>query len=244
MITFNHTRISVPACALALFFGNCVVHAEEKGFTVVPGVSYGYKNSNFKITGVELSPNFVVLDTSLGITSGKFYVSANYDSSIKDDILVLGGTVISFSREDYSVTAGYRVWSKVSFFGGYKSGKTEVVTIDDPDPMELNQRIKFEEDGPFFGLTFSHDISGTSALGISVAYADLDGSNFNGQDEGDTTGLSVGLTLSGNLSDTTDYQIGLRAVRYEFDHDVPVGNEDSSSDLDFDILTFGIKRYF
>lgn len=243
MINFKYIKIFTLVCVSGLFFGNGVVEAKDSGVTVVPGVSYGYKNANYKITGVELSPQFIFLDTSLSIISGKFYVSANYDASIKDDMQITNETVISFSREDYAVTAGYGVWKKVSLFAGYKSGKTEVVTIDDPggDP---NTRIKFEEDGPFVGLTVSHNVSDTSSLGLSIAYASLDGSNFNGEDKGDTTGLSVGLTLSGSLSENVDYQVGLKTIRYEFNHDVAPGDEDSSSNLDFDILTIGIKRYF
>jgi hypothetical protein len=245
MITYKYIKVCALVCVSSLFFGNGVAKAENSGVTIVPGVSYGYKNSSFKLAGLEFTPKFIVLDTSLSIISGKFYVSANYDASVKDDLQVPvpGGTVVSFSREDYAVTAGYGVWKKVSLFAGYKSGKTEAVAFADPG-ADPNVKIKFEEDGPFVGFSVSHNVSNTSTLGASIAYASLDGSNFSGQDKGDTTGLSVGLTLTGNLSETVDYQIGLKAIRYEFDHDVPAGVEDSSSELNFDILTIGIKRYF
>ena len=245
MTIYKYINIPALICVLGLFFVSGDADAEESDFTIVPGVSYGYKNATFDITNIEFFPEFISLDTSLTLVSDKFYISANYDSSIKDDLQVLGTTAISFSREDYAVAAGYGVWKQVSLFAGYKSGKTEVITINQfgTDPNEEN---KFEEDGPFFGLSVSHNLSDISTLGMSIAYAKLDGSvtTSGGKAEGDTTGLSVGLNLSGSLSETVDYQVGLKAIRYEFYHDTPPASEDVSSDLDFDILTIGVKRYF
>jgi hypothetical protein len=75
-----------------------------------------------------------------------------------------------------------------------------------------------------------------------------DGATF-GTVDGDTTGFSYGVGVSGPMTDSLAYRIGIKITRYEFDDTDYVpgpgpGNDDFTHDENFSIFYVGVSNYF
>jgi hypothetical protein len=148
---------------------------------------------------------------------------------------------VDAQHSDWAFSLGYRVTDQWSIFAGYKSGKTDwdqsVRTSEVPDFLiqEGSFAVKFEQDGPFLGTSYSFLI-GSGALTIKAAYAYLDGSyasNYNGvcipcgvdpvpvrqnfSWDGDSDAFSFGVSWTQPLMDNLGLSVGANYHRYKFD---------------------------
>ena len=243
---------------------------EDSDFAVVGGVSFGFKDVGFDITGKKFKPQFVTVDVSFTAAYKRAYLTLDYDPSIKDYVThddapnANGGIdnqTLLFSRLDYSATLGYNVWRDLNLFAGYKFGETRVNLFSDatvfdtfpPTELErLNQEVSLRESGPFAGLSYAFRFE-KGSLSMSAAYAKLGGkfvfTNIAGKvvSKGDTDGLSIGLGWSGPLAGNLSYAVGYKGHRYKYRQDSITDTntpEDFSSDVSYNMFYIGIANYF
>jgi len=123
-----------------------------------------------------------------------------------------------------------------------------------------NTSFSLTEDGLFIGSSFIFSVSDSGSISLGVAYADLDGEflfnsvelDTNGDKSifvsdliiGDTSGTSFAVTWSDKFSDSINYNILLKLVKYQFDAPPNSDGDDFSTDIDFRIFSIGILKYF
>ncbi len=159
---------------------------------VVPKIAYTYKTVSFVIGDKKFSPFYQTLDLGLTTAFQSFYISANFDSSLKDHSELnttrngSGGydnSIIQISRKDWALTGGYSVMPGVAIFGGYKYGENDVLVISNlyfnsgtpPNNLAIsNSHVRVILEGPFLGGSYSFRFKNGS-LDLSLAYAYMDG---------------------------------------------------------------------
>lgn len=124
---------------------------------------------------------------------------------------------------------------------------------------------EYSESGPFIGAGYAWNFDSFGTLSASLAYAFMDGKyrdnandpngdwlNSQSSDnssimlpfnyQGDSTGLSLGLTWVGNLGDSTNYTIDIRQQQYEMDAtDVTGADFFSNVQLETKETMFGVS---
>ncbi|TGD72732.1 hypothetical protein E4634_14535 [Mangrovimicrobium sediminis] len=188
----------------------------------VPQLGVQYKQLEFeqdirglaRTLNVEMDADLPSLSAGLAAVYRRGYVSLKYEgtySNVKADSqgsLTNARTPIEAEREDYSITAGYRVWRTANVFAGYLVGETTLtplprcpLDISEEEPVcgDLGSAIipgsgnrahyhyvaglpKYEqtyrEDGWFVGASYAWNVFDTGTLSVSFAYAFLE-SRFN-----------------------------------------------------------------
>lgn len=239
--------------------------AEDSGLTVVPGIDFGYKQSSLivshKITGpvpYTVSPTYITLITSLALAYGKFYGSFSYDTPLSEshDTFNLNKDNPpqyldkSYSRQESTLTLGYRLIPALSVFAGYIQSETKIRQANykftlgkwEPTPKD----IFFEMSGYFGGLSANHSFESKGTLSLSAAYAKLSGSQTTSDGLSDAipektqsaSGYSTSLSWSGPMSESVFYQIGYRYARYFYNYANFTTEEPVRG------LTFGVRKYF
>ena len=143
-------------------------------------------------------------------------------------------TDFDLERVDYSVTTGHRVWRGLSLFGGYKYTEFEL-NAQGPNILGEETDSKYTEEGIFLGASYSVRIADAGQLSFSIGYAflDVDFSQNNIQTSppplafalqeyqfnASATGLSYGISWTGNLSSRWAYTVSLKHQDYSSDDD-------------------------
>ena len=272
----NKTNILSLVLSLLLIFPTFESSAADGDFSVVAGGSINYKKLAFQIGEDTFKPQLVTFDLAFTAVYKSFYATLNYDKAIQDDYIYdydaanQDDVIMTMSREDAGLTFGYSFANSLSVFGGYLDGTTTAIrpgnfSAIDFDPLapppgdetdRFNGTAELTMSGPFIGVGYAMPVGQQSTLSFNVAYADMGGEfNFdNGSSKdshkGDTTGFSYGIGVSGPISDSLAYRIGIKITRYEFDDSdyipglsVP-GNDDFTHDEDFSIFYVGVSNYF
>jgi len=147
-----------------------------------------------------------------------------------------------FDREEYSLSLGYTIGSQGALFIGYRESTTYF--DESSDVHNKNSTITsiinldFKQQGYFLGGVYAFSVSEQTAITLSAALAFLDGEykfssrsvgesdngggtppedSFAKVSEGDTKGLTLGVTWKGRLSERFDYTLGLNGYKYDFD---------------------------
>ncbi|MBI3899852.1 MAG: hypothetical protein HY308_16370 [Gammaproteobacteria bacterium] len=233
--------------------GNGVVQADDGDVTVVGGVDVGFKDFSLEINRnlSSYSPSFVTINPTLVLGYKSFYTSLSYDKSITADTgsstaqsgdRTLANTT-EFARVDSTFTVGYRL-SPFNFFFGYTDG-TSKFTETTFDSVFIVATTEYTETGPFGGMTYTKMFSDTGNLVLSIAYAQLEGnleiftrpSGSFFRANGDSTGLSYGLTWTGPLTGSLGYRVGFKITEYEMTE--PVGIIEKYTNF-----FIGIANYF
>ncbi len=197
------------------------------------------------------------LGATLGV--GRFFGDVYYQSTPNDTVYSAieqenpsAGTIRYFGdvdaqHSDWALSLGYRITDQWSVFAGYKSGKTESdqsfhINRVPPDSRLIqdgNFAIKFDQDGPFIGTSYSF-LVGPGALTIKAAYAYLDGtynSDFNSvcrppnsvcptapapalqqfSLSGNSNAFSFGLSWTQSLAYNLGLSVGANYQQYKFD---------------------------
>ena len=267
----NKTKLLYLICSLFLILPTIETSAaEESDFSVVAGGAINYKTLEFNITGETFKPQLVTFDLSFTGVYKSFYATINYDKSIQDDYVynydfaTQDDAVMQISREDSGLTLGYSFANSLSVFGGYLDGVTTVLipgnygAIQDPNPLNheperFNGVFDFAMAGPFIGVGYAVPLGQKATLSLNIAYANMDGELLFDlgpaveKIDGDTTGFSYGISVSGPLADSMAYRIGIKANRYKFeDKDfIPgVTSDDFTHDQNYSIFYVGVSNYF
>jgi hypothetical protein len=192
-----------------------------------PSIGLGWNQLEFVRPGGVLEADYLTLNLGLSATNGSMYVSLEGELFGKSNFQN-GTDFTSVEREDLTLAVG-GTFGQFSVFGGY----TDAETKDD-----FLGEFHFDK-GLFVGLGYDIPISGSS-LGLSIAYADLDGEIYEDEvgliETGDTTGFSYRISYSGAFRSDMGYKVFLRFRSYEF--------ESATAVTDKDILSLGASIIF
>jgi hypothetical protein len=172
-----------------------------------------------------------------------------------------------FDRKDYAITFGCLVTKKLSFFTGYRNGKTDIHIASRENWLydRFNEErigdAKFESAGLFLGVAYSHPI-GKGQLGVKLAAAKLeaeynqhnitrtnnravgDGTKTSDDAQWNLSGKTLGWTLGANwtapISKRLSYRISLDYSDYDFDTDSAYVIRDKKAEF-LDILGGGVN---
>ena len=199
---------------------------------------------------------------SLGLTAvyDRFYIAIKRDDSFDDALTTTSvpftGGKSSVQREDMSLTFGMNVAEGVNAFIGYMEGETTLKNITGfASTQNPRYSQEYQEDGFFVGASYNLPVENVGTLTFSTAYAFMDGvyeDNFAtaGQDfeyDGDSEGLSLGITWSAPLTESIGYYIDLRYQQYDFEGEDANGNfAGSEVETEEQMLTYsaGLQWYF
>ena len=237
----------------------------EDNFTVVGSTAMNYKTVSFQVGDKNFDPNYVTFDLGLTLAYRGFYLSANYDVSLKDFVTLnntpsgaggLDNSIATFSREDVTATFGYNVWRAMNVFVGYRQGQSSVFLFSDLTPPETrNTEAVFQTKGPFLGASYGFAMGNSGILQLSAAYASMSGESTifsrlsNGTSEseiskGPARGYSLGVGWSGTLEGTLVYTVAYKFSNYKFTQEPRPVKDDFSSDEVHKIFTLGVQKYF
>jgi hypothetical protein len=206
-------------------------HADESDLTVIGAVDFGFKRLKLDVNGARssFSPSYVSVNPTIALGYKSFYASVTYDKALSagtgsDEVQGTTGPVAStldFSRADSTLTLGYRLNPSWSVFAGLTNG-TSTFTQTTFDTTITVTRTTYAEKGPFVGVAYTRAFGDKGSLGLSVAYARLDGElhtitrpgSILFDATGNTSGLSYGVTWSGSLTGSLGYHVGVKATRY------------------------------
>lgn len=265
-------KLLAVACAAATF--GQMGYAEESFFdkvTWAPTAGVQMKNLSFDqdlIGGgsvlADASGDFEVdmPVLSLGLTAvyDRYYIAIKRDDSFDDALtnttVPFTGGKSSVQREDLSLTFGMNVADGINAFFGYMDGETTLKNITGfASAQSPRYEQQYQEDGFFIGASFNLPLQEIGTITFSTAYAFMDGvyeDNFAtvGQDfeyEGDSEGLSLGVTWSAPLTERIGYYVDLRYQAYDFEGDDANGNfAGSEVETEEEMLTYsaGLQWYF
>lgn len=223
-------------------------------FFVDFGIQYADNGSDSPSTS---QSNFRIIEDGANLASVQDKVSSTWDTD--------------FDRTEFAITLGYSVTNRWVVYAGYKRAETDfeskrtgsftrafcgspsitttgTTTIDasgcsfaGSTNFTEDNKLNFEQDGPFIGTTFGWDIDRGFMQGIlrgNIAIALMDGTveetrtnirDANGDPldsdskssfDGDTVGVSLGVTWHGKTAiDRLNYQVALDGYQYNYDGD-------------------------
>lgn len=199
------TQSFLLTCFLALLSQPALAGDDE--ISIVGGVAYNLKSSEFTVGNKPFTPEFTTLDWSLIAAYKSFYVKGSFDQSIKDHIQINNtpgnsgqpdNSGLILGREDISITLGYRVLDSLSLFAGYTSGETSGITTGSINAQGggvvtfQTTGISFKQEGSFIGASYSYFLQDSGSFSFSMAYANLDGDIvFNNSETDLTTGTTT-----------------------------------------------------
>lgn len=265
-------QMRLIAGVACFFIAVVTARAADKGrednFTVVGSTALNYKTVSFQVGDKSFDPNYVTFDLGLTLAYRGFYLSGNYDVSLKDFVTLnstpsgSGGVdnlILTFSREDVTATFGYNVWKAMNVFIGYRQGQTSVIALSDLTGTTLqparNSELTFQTKGPFIGVSYGFAMGNSGILQLSAAYASMSGESTvfsllsNGTSEseiskGPARGYSIGVGWSGTLEGTLVYTVAYKFSNYKFTEEPRPVKDDFSSNEVHSIFTLGVQKYF
>jgi len=238
--------------------------AAEDSWNIIPNAAINFKTSDFNISQTAFDPKYTTLNLTLTSTYNKFFISGNFDQSIKDESkFFIDGSqsfIFNATRVDSGLTFGYNIWKSLSVYGGYIYGKTDITLFSQeailpmttnpvPNPSEANTSVSFEEEGLFLGTSYGIEFT-KGSINLGIGYADLDGEiqflALNGSNivPGDTTGFSYAINWTAPLSGTLNYNIGIKIKQFKFKDTRNPKSEDLSFNENFTIFIVGVSNYF
>ena len=245
-------KVSVILTVL-LSLSASVAQAEE--IDVVVKTAITQKSLDLSIRDRSFSPTYNTLDIAITGAMGRYYLTLDHDFSIKDSIENDPNGLIFSSRSDTSLTLGYSILQWLSVFTGYRTGETKAFYSANNDSFGNTS------DGFYLGVNGNHYFEDKGSLSLSLAIASLQGEVALSEPFVDTSvflvgnpppaeingsaiGYSFGLSWTGKYSADTNYNIGIKLQRYEFEDDVVFGGLDLSYDENFNTISIGLTHFF
>lgn len=246
-------KTSVILAVLLLQLSVSTTQAEDIDMVVKTAITQ--KSLELNIRDRSFSPSFNTFDIAITGAMGRYYLTLDHDISIKDAIETDPNGLIFYSRSDSSLTLGYSMMDWLSIFTGYRTGETEA------HYSANNSSFGNTSDGYYAGLNANHYFKDKGSLSLSLAIANLKGKVALAEPfvdtsvflvgtpppshiEGGALGYSLGLSWSGKYSEDTNYSIGIKLQRYEFEDDVVFGGLDLSYDENFNTISIGLTHFF
>ena len=223
---------------------------------IIAKAAIGNKSSELIIRDRSFTPDFITLDLSLTGTHGRYFLTLNNEVSIKDAIETDPNGLIFFSRQDTNLTFGYG-FDIATVFVGWRTGETDAFYTGE------NNNFGTKSDGFYIGASKGHYFEGKGSLSGSFAIASLDGevsltepfvdtSAFQpgvgptppDNIKGSAIGFSFGIGWSGQISDSTTYNIDYKLNQFDFEDDVVFGGLDLSYEENFSTFYIGLTHFF
>jgi hypothetical protein len=195
-----------------------------------------YDNPNLSdITSQDYIP-FLGAGITLGYKNFSLDFYARRSASGKDNLFNTTNTGTKETnsillRKDYGINLNYQLGKKIFvenenivFSVGYKVGRSDISGMNrnviNGIYYPVNEEKRFETSGPTIGIAYGYPIGDSSVLGINLAYAKLT-SSYTTNDKaaatrnaGDTSGLTIGVTWSGAISNELGYSLSVDAYSY------------------------------
>ena len=192
----------------------------------IPAVGLNMKSLQFdrSFDPSTTEATFTMADLTITAAFDDFYMQLNTNQPLSDEKTSDSIGEVVVERDDVTLTIGCNCLAaleKLTLFVGYNMGTT---VITGTVPLSTFEE-SYKDAGFFIGGSyplFSTDEGGLTAV---LAYASLDGSvdiqdeitDSNETFDGDTTGISYGLTWSGGLTEATNYSVAVKQQVYVFD---------------------------
>jgi len=174
---------------------------------------------------------------------------------------------------DYAFTAGYNVWKTLAVYAGWKGHTTNMDAATNIPanwlgiqglpavPNAINWDVELQYNGPFIGASYGWQIGESNLLSVNVAYAWMSGDlemtltsqwnpniresmSANG-DDGDASGLTLGVSWKGMITDALGYTVSADWYKYSFDgFTVQGGTADQDIDEEAYSLRFTVSYAF
>jgi hypothetical protein len=217
-----------------LLLVNTAGHAADNKLSldVFPRAGLGLNRLNYKRPdNTRLKASYATLNIGLTARFHMVYVDVGGELFGLDFLTDSEtGEITGIERQDYTGTLGITPYKGSSVFVGYTVGE-----------MKDDFREQFHDDrGYFFGAGYSHNI-GNTAVGLTIAYADLDGNVTEDGDptantKGQTSGYSYGLSASGPFRQTMAYSISLKVREYEYEDTAKLTTDKKITSLNFNLI--------
>ena len=213
----------------------------------IPTVGINFKSLEFKraFDPSTTQATFIMADLTVTAAFDDFYMQLNTNQPLSDEKTSDSVGEILVERDDVTLTMGCNCLAaieKLTLFIGYNTGTT---LIKGTVPGSTFQE-DYKDSGFFLGGSYPLFTTKYGGLTGVAAYASLDGS-LHFQDEisatdvivdGDTAGLSYGLSWNGGLSKTVNYSVSVKQQIYVFDTEI------FSVDKSFTILSGTVTIFF
>lgn len=238
-----------PTCAAlaALMVPVCAAAQESVAFSAAVDLSYKQLRLE-EVAGPDIvnvfNPGLWMVSISPSVAYRGFFASAGFERSLGEASTAghyaAGFETRTWRREENNLSVGYNVWRGLSVFAGKLRNHTVAV-------IHPFREYTYTEDGPYYGIGYSHRFPGGGALSASVASTRADGSlretRFVTERLGDVTGESYSLSWSAPLTGSMFYRIGYKANRYEFEFTDPFFGQRTTKQA-FDAFVLGVANYF
>ena len=216
----------------ALLVMNTTGYATENktSLDVFPRIGLGLNRLNYtRPDNSKLDASYATLNICLTARYHMVYIDVGGEL-FGVDFLEESDEITGIERQDYTGTLGVTPYKGSSVFVGYTVGE-----------MKDDFTGEFHDDrGYFFGAGYSHNFSNT-AVGLTVAYADLDGKVTVDGDpaantKGQTSGYSYGLSVSGPFRAAMGYSINLKVREYDYEDAAKLVTDKKITSLNFNLI--------
>jgi len=234
------TRYS--ALLFLLFFSN-IAQAEFKWRNVyfVPAASLGYSTFDFP---KKLDQKITFTNGEFAITTiyQKFILSGSIAGSMANETISEEDDTGNAKRRDIDLVLAYQLKNNINLFAGYKYGRTNISFVNRTTEAETNDM--YRQIGPYLGGSYTHAFEKAGKVSLTLAYSYLEALNilhanaepttpgdsdacdfvtnpsacdlddFNGQTEGTTDGLSLGISWNIAITPRLIYRTNFKLNRY------------------------------
>lgn len=242
-----HTKKILSIKTIAFFCAMLLSQSVFAEVVWIPNAGVSLKTLEFKraFDPSTTEATFTMADLTLTAAFDTFYIQLNTNQPLGDESSTDSIGEVVVERSDITLTMGCNCLAaikKLTVFVGYNTGTTLINGTVTGSTFQEDHK-----DSGFF-VGGSYPIVKTKYGGLTgiAAYASQDGSlhfkdEITASDitvEGDTAGISYGLTWNGGLSETMDYSVGLKKQIYVFDTGT------FSVDKNFTILSGSVTMYY
>ena len=235
------------------------VSAQEMQISGSVGTSQ--QSMSLDIRDRSFQADFINLELAVTASVGRYYITVNRSNSVKDDAQTDGNGLLFYGREETAINVGANVWRRLSLFGGYRNGKTPAVYFDPANSG--GGEFSITSKGLFAGASYGFKL-GNGNLGVNIAVASLQGTvslfepfverakfvnnpNLTSVPDkvvGDAIGFSYGMAWQAQLGESSNYAVGLKLHRYNFEDSELVGGVDLSFQENYDIFFVTVVNHF
>ena len=226
--------LAVFLVAQALFY----VSAEAaQSIRKIAGLEFGYSTFQFD-EKIDQTLVFPTASLTLGLGSGAYNFLMSYSSSLESAEVSEEEFIGNADRNDTDLVIVRQFGKSWNIFAGYKSGSTKLESFN-RDGIGSGAEFRaerFEQEGPFLGVSTNWILEDAGRLAFSIAYADLNSKNqfvsdgdgadpgeapefddITGTTRGKTTGLSYNFSWTIPLKGNWLYRSKLKVNRYRQD---------------------------
>lgn len=247
----------------SLLISPLLVEAQEFGFQprIITGIMH-YKYGNPDVW--EMSDNQPFLGIGGTFTHDRLFIDAYSQKSAEGEDEGAAKQEpkkiydATFERRDHALTLGYAVNNNLSFFAGYKYGKSENTFQSQFASERLEHH--FRAQGPFIGAAYGWQL-GRGLLAVNLAIAKLEGQStvlgFNTNDDvsiinktfasADTLGWTLGVNWNAPLTKNITYSVSLDGYKYTYEtyetwqYIYPTKSGGQVDDIDIEETMYSIK---